>query len=676
MSTSNLKNPIVIRQGVTQGLDGQLWPLIDNSVVDPQNRLSKELLKLKIFPIRMKNVNSKFTIIFYKWFQRVYKSKSYRKHHRRLRKNLKVFLRKGKRQKKYANLFKIDSQYRLLNKKNIKPYFYANRIKKRRNLAVRKEKNFLKLFLKFPQKYAKKKVHQSKKQKFSDNRNVIDADFKVVKTVAVSPRNKRGGKSNARLKKKQLTKLKKKFYIKRLNALFWFKDKKLASTPFWILQKLYKDSRVFFQLVKKPLGRYVGPFKKRFFYNLLFKSKKKDKSVFNKKKRRKNNLLKSNEQVSWRILLLKKKRLRKKKFKSKKFRLKKNFILRINKPWRQKKKKQNFVNRFIMSHSGRRSFSKTNFFWGKKGAKTGLNQQTNYFKRSDNWKELSGKKKRRAWFFRGKQRVGFFQNKQRDTYPPQLRWLRFYGIDRKKETVKNSKTNLFTKKMLRYTRRFYSAWRKRILFFGGRRKKRRNRFIKFRNYCRYVTRYCIPGLVAWELSSIFSKTDQNGIRSISLINIFNTYKGMQKMSYWRLSQNNELGNFLRSIKFLKHSVDAVLLHLFVLTRQANSNVISYLIGVMLARNAAKKKQRSLINNLRKLQKVVITHARRYFLKLLVNPVILRIKITGKLAGSLRTRNYFIGPRHLPLHTISHPIEVTQSMVNTKYGIFTVRVWCW
>jgi hypothetical protein len=166
MSTSNLKNPIVIRQGVTQGLDGQLWPLIDNSIVDPQNRLSKELLKLKIFPIRMKNVNSKFTIIFYKWFQRVYKSKSYRRHHRRLRKNLKIFLRKGKRQKKYINLFKIDSQYRLLNKKNIKPYFYADRVKKRRNLAVRKEKKFLKLFLKFPQKYAKKKIHQSKKQKF------------------------------------------------------------------------------------------------------------------------------------------------------------------------------------------------------------------------------------------------------------------------------------------------------------------------------------------------------------------------------------------------------------------------------------------------------------------------------------------------------------------------------
>lgn len=66
MSTSNLKNPIVIRQGVTQGLDSQLWPLIDNSIVDPQNRLSKELLKLKIFPLRMKNVNSKFTVIFYK----------------------------------------------------------------------------------------------------------------------------------------------------------------------------------------------------------------------------------------------------------------------------------------------------------------------------------------------------------------------------------------------------------------------------------------------------------------------------------------------------------------------------------------------------------------------------------------------------------------------------------
>ena len=672
MSTSNLKNPIVIRQGVTQGLDGQLWPLIDNSIVDPQNRLSKELLKLKIFPIRMKNVNSKFTIIFYKWFQRVYKSKSYRRHHRRLRKNLKIFLRKGKRQKKYINLFKIDSQYRLLNKKNIKPYFYADRVKKRRNLAVRKEKKFLKLFLKFPQKYAKKKIHQSKKQKFSDNKNIIDADFKVVKTVAVPPRDKRDSKPNVRLKKKkQPVKLKKEFYIKKLNALFWLKDKKLASTPFWILQKLYKDSRVFFQLRKKPLSRYVGLFKKRFFYNLLFKSKKKDKSLFNKKK-----VQKDDAKASWRTLLLKNRRLRKKKFKSKKFRLKKKFILRIKKPWRRKKQQQNFVNRFVKNHLGRRHFSKTKVFWGKKEVKTGLKQQTNHFKQSDSWKGLSSKKKRRAWFFRGKQRVGFLQNKQQYMYPPQLRWLRFYGIDRKKRIIKNSQSRLLTKKTFRYTRRFYSAWRKRILFFGGRRKKRRNRFIKFRNYCRYVTRYCVPGLVVWELSSIFSKTEQNGIRSISLINIFNTSKSMQKMSYWRLSQNNELGNFLRNIKFLKHSVDAVLLHLFVLTRQANSNVISYLVGVMLARNAAKKKQRSLINNLRKLQKIAIMHARRYFLKLLVNPVILRVKITGKLAGSLRTRNYFIGPRHLPLHTISHPIEVTQSMVNTKYGIFTVRVWCW
>jgi len=76
-------------------------------------------------------------------------------------------------------------------------------------LAVRKEKKFLKLFLKFPQKYTKKKIHQSKKQKFSDNKNIIDADFKVVKTVTVPPRRK----PNVRLKKKQLVKLKKKSFI-------------------------------------------------------------------------------------------------------------------------------------------------------------------------------------------------------------------------------------------------------------------------------------------------------------------------------------------------------------------------------------------------------------------------------------------------------------------------------
>jgi len=110
-------------------------------------------------------------------------------------------------------------------------------------------------------------------------------------------------------------------------------------------------------LRKKPLSRYVGSFKKRFFYNLLFKSKKKDKSLFNKKK-----VQKDDAKASWRTLLLKKRRLRKKKFKSKKFRLKKKFILRIKKPWRRKKQQQNFVNRFVKNHLGRRYFSKTKVF--------------------------------------------------------------------------------------------------------------------------------------------------------------------------------------------------------------------------------------------------------------------------------------------------------------------------
>jgi len=110
-------------------------------------------------------------------------------------------------------------------------------------------------------------------------------------------------------------------------------------------------------LRKKPLSRYVGLFKKRFFYNLLFKSKKKDKSLFNKKK-----VQKDDAKASWRTLLLKNRRLRKKKFKSKKFRLKKKFILRIKKPWRRKKQQQNFVNRFVKNHLGRRHFSKTKVF--------------------------------------------------------------------------------------------------------------------------------------------------------------------------------------------------------------------------------------------------------------------------------------------------------------------------
>ena len=76
---------------------------------------------------------------------------------------------------------------------------------------------------------------------------------------------------------------------------------------------------------------------------------------------------------------------------------------------------------------------------------------------------------------------------------------------------------------------------------------------------------------------------------------------------------------------------------------------------MLARNAAPRLQRFLVNNIRRLLRTATTYARRYFLKSLVNPTVLRIKITVKLAVSLITRNYFIGPRYLPLHTIAHSI---------------------
>jgi len=61
----------------------------------------------------------------------------------------------------------------------------------------------------------------------------------------------------------------------------------------------------------------LGHLKNDFFIICFLKVKKKDKSVFNKKKGRKNSLLKSNEQASWRTLLLKKRRLRKKSLKVK-----------------------------------------------------------------------------------------------------------------------------------------------------------------------------------------------------------------------------------------------------------------------------------------------------------------------------------------------------------------------
>jgi len=93
-TTSNLKNPLVIRQGSTQDWGNDFWPTIDNSIVDPRNRISKELLKLKIFPLRMRKVNSKITIIYYKWYQRVFKSRIHLRHYRYLKKHLVAYVQK------------------------------------------------------------------------------------------------------------------------------------------------------------------------------------------------------------------------------------------------------------------------------------------------------------------------------------------------------------------------------------------------------------------------------------------------------------------------------------------------------------------------------------------------------------------------------------------------------
>jgi hypothetical protein len=68
------------------------------------------------------------------------------------------------------------------------------------------------------------------------------------------------------------------------------------------------------------------------------------------------------------------------------------------------------------------------------------------------------------------------------------------------------------------------------------------------------------------------------VKSVSLVNIFATSPAMRKVTYLALSSHTEINLFLRSVRFLKYAIDALLLHLFVLTRLVHSNIVSYLVA--------------------------------------------------------------------------------------------------
>lgn len=101
---------------------------------------------------------------------------------------------------------------------------------------------------------------------------------------------------------------------------------------------------------------------------------------------------------------------------------------------------------------------------------------------------------------------------------------------------------------------------------------------RFRAKCHYITDYCVPSLVLLYLNSIVVNCLDLSVKSVSLVNIFTTSTAMRKLTYLILSSHPEINLFLRSVRFLKYSVDALLLHLFVLTRLVHSNIVSYLVA--------------------------------------------------------------------------------------------------
>jgi hypothetical protein len=254
-------------------------------------------------------------------------------------------------------------------------------------------------------------------------------------------------------------------------------------------------------------------------------------------------------------------------------------------------------------------------------------------------------------------------------------WLFAKTIWRKANLVSGSKfRQLDTKKNFFYRRRFRRFWKQRVRWLALRRKWRLNKFKKFKHYCDKIKNYYVSSLTRWHITNKLINF-KSELTQVSLLNVFRSWPATTKLNYSNVAKNKEFSNFLFASKALKYSIDALLLHMLVLTNHAHSIILSYLIAQMLARNSPKKKQRAVVYNLRKLQSAVSSNLKRRADSHL-SLALLVIKITGKLAGSLRTRNFFMRPRTLPLHTIAHPVEASVAMVNTKYGTFTVRVWKW
>lgn len=129
-----------------------------------------------------------------------------------------------------------------------------------------------------------------------------------------------------------------------------------------------------------------------------------------------------------------------------------------------------------------------------------------------------------------------------------------------------------------------------------------------------------------------------------------------------------------NLKSIYHMLDMVVLVDLVSLKICTGKMLGILIGKILERSSRKGLFVKSLRILSKLPRIIGLYEIKRSLVNQERSWNWVVRITGKISGMGRTKSYSVFSKKLPLHTITANIDYSETVVNTKAGTFSIKVW--
>ena len=184
--------------------------------------------------------------------------------------------------------------------------------------------------------------------------------------------------------------------------------------------------------------------------------------------------------------------------------------------------------------------------------------------------------------------------------------------------------------------------------------------------------YQIPLIMQTLLLQSLVSVNSVALKDVRFINIFEQAEFANRLlDVKRFASETPLVK--SNLKSIYHVLDMILIVDLFSLKICNGELVGTLIGKILGRSS---KKGLFIRSLRVLLKLPALIRKFEIKERVSNSRNWRwnIRITGKISGMGRTKVYSIFSEKMPLHTISNSINYCETIINTKAGSFSIKIW--